>query len=64
MSGISNFFKRKNKLNYNNKIFCPVAKKWYVEQNPADICPACGEKLTDDGFPENIGHIIEKVEEY
>ena len=59
---MSIFRKKKDKMNYNHRIFCPEAKKWYVEQIPADICPACGKKLNDAGFPENIGHIIEKVE--
>ena len=51
MSGVANFFKRKDKLDYNRFVRCPLpgsSGKQYVMEKGSHICPCCGEDLEGD----------------
>lgn len=44
--GVANFFKKKDRLDYNRFVTCPVAGssgKKYVMEKGKDICPCCGQ---------------------
>lgn len=63
MKKISNFFKKRDKLDENRIVYCPMAKKRHLMEKGSNICPYCGKDLDND-FPISlVGHYTMESEE-
>lgn len=63
MSGVANFFKKKDRLDYNRFITCPSSGsrgKQYVMEKGKNICPCCGVDFDSDTIadPDLVGHTM------